>query len=467
MPTRIVLAVLAAGWLAAPAAAQTCAPFTDVAASDPFCTNIQWMYNRGVTLGCTANQYCPAQPVRRDQMAAFMNRLADKVVYQQGGNAFGADGVLGTTDAARALNVIVAGSRAMRYEPNAISPNVIGGSPANFARANVRGATIGGGGVVAGDTDPDFAAEAPNRVLDAYGTVGGGYGNTVGGGAESITDAAFAAVGGGALNTASGIYSTVAGGQVNAARGNASSVAGGQGNTVTAPALYGTVAGGLNNTASAPLSTVPGGRDNHASGESSFAAGRSALADQTGCFVFANWSTSGSGSCLGSTNIARFLLDHGVSVDYFSRRPDGGGTRWVYFGDTFAGQTITSWNGAHLTDTGVWTNASDRALKDGFAAIDAQAVLDGVVNLPITRWHYRHDGPAVTHIGPTAQDFKLAFGLGQSDTGIGTVDADGVALVAIQSLNAKLVAQARELASQREELADLKRAVRELLTATR
>ena len=46
--------------------------------------------------------------------------------------------------------------------------------------------------------------------------------------------------------------------------------------------------------------------------------------------------------------------------------------------------------------------------------------------------------PAVRHLGPMAQDFKAAFNVGESDTGITTVDADGVALAAIQGLNQKL-----------------------------
>jgi hypothetical protein len=37
-----------------------------------------------------------------------------------------------------------------------------------------------------------------------------------------------------------------------------------------------------------------------------------------------------------------------------------------------------------------------------------------------------------------AQDFKAAFGLGVDDKTIATVDADGVALAAIQGLNAKV-----------------------------
>jgi len=40
-------------------------------------------------------------------------------------------------------------------------------------------------------------------------------------------------------------------------------------------------------------------------------------------------------------------------------------------------------------------------------------------------------------MGPTAQDFYTAFGLGDGDTSIGTVDADGVALAAIQGLCAE------------------------------
>ena len=94
--------------------------------------------------------------------------------FKQGGNAFGATGALGTIDN-NALEFRVNGSRVMRYEPNAISPNVIGGSPLNNVTAGVRGATISGGGAPAGNTDPDFTGDAPNRVTDAYGTVGGGF----------------------------------------------------------------------------------------------------------------------------------------------------------------------------------------------------------------------------------------------------------------------------------------------------
>lgn len=64
---------------AAPAFAQICTGFTDVPAGDPFCANIQWIKNRGITLGCAVppapSAYCPTQNVVRNAMAAFMNRL--------------------------------------------------------------------------------------------------------------------------------------------------------------------------------------------------------------------------------------------------------------------------------------------------------------------------------------------------------------------------------------------------------
>jgi hypothetical protein len=130
---RAAIASAAIAALVAPisADAQVCTPFNDVLAADSFCSSIQWMYNRGISLGCTASQYCPSNFVRRDQMAAFMFRLGN-VTFQQGGNAFAATAVLGTTDA-HPSDVRVGGNRVMRYEPRAQSPNVIGGAEVNWS----------------------------------------------------------------------------------------------------------------------------------------------------------------------------------------------------------------------------------------------------------------------------------------------------------------------------------------------
>ena len=83
-----------------------------------------------------------------------------------------------------------------------------------------------------------------------------------------------------------------------------------------------------------------------------------------------------------------------------------------------------------------------------------------MVALPISTWRWKAEVPQSLHMGPMAQDFRAAFGLGDDEKRIVTVDADDVALAAIQGLNAKLeaivVEQTRENARLRAELADLR-----------
>jgi len=64
-----------------------------------------------------------------------------------------------------------------------------------------------------------------------------------------------------------------------------------------------------------------------------------------------------------------------------------------------------------------------------------------VANLPLATWNYKSQDDSIRHIGPMAQDFKAAIGLGKEDTHITTIDADGVALAAIQGMHAELQAQ--------------------------
>ena len=87
--------------------------------------------------------------------------------------------------------------------------------------------------------------------------------------------------------------------------------------------------------------------------------------------------------------------------------------------------------------SGTWSSLSDRNAKDGFAPVTAQQVLAKVAALPITKWSYKTE-EGVQHIGPMAQDFYAAFGVGEDNKHITTVDESGVALAAIQGLNQKL-----------------------------
>jgi hypothetical protein len=96
---------------------------------------------------------------------------------------------------------------------------------------------------------------------------------------------------------------------------------------------------------------------------------------------------------------------------------------------------------------------SDVASKTAFAAVDNRGVLERLSSVPITTWSYK-DSPEVRHMGPTAQDFRAAYGLGPDEKHLAALDTNGVALAAIQALDAKatgLEAKATQLEAQVKE----------------
>ena len=57
--------------------------------------------------------------------------------------------------------------------------------------------------------------------------------------------------------------------------------------------------------------------------------------------------------------------------------------------------------------------------------------------MPVREWNYKSQDASIRHVGPTAQDFHAAFGLGESPLKINTIDADGVALAAVRALEVR------------------------------
>ncbi len=55
-------------------------------------------------------------------------------------------------------------------------------------------------------------------------------------------------------------------------------------------------------------------------------------------------------------------------------------------------------------------------------------------DLPIGYWTYGWEEPEIRHLGPMAQDFWNAFGLGTTDRKIGLIDGQGVMIASIQAL---------------------------------
>ena len=348
------------------------------------------------------------------------------------------------------------------------------------------GAIGGGFSNVAGD-------QMGSNADAGYATVGGGrnstaasLGSTVAGGAENLALGAHAAVGGGFRNRTSQADSTIAGGERNSANGAASAVAGGGAND--ARGLRSFIAGGSFNCAGADFSFAGGrqakvrpGADPNQSNPNAACSGLPSYpggGGDSGTFVWAD----GQDAPFVSSGINQFLIraDGGLFLNTNTRglsgddvviraRQNSGDSDVDLRMQTRAGKNLLmfvseatgglvmnvteltsgssrlivnggSGGGASLSNGGTWTNASSRTFKEGFAAVDPLAVLERLLDLPITTWSYTGSGEG-RHLGPVAEDFKAAFGLAGDGKSIATVDADGVALAAIQGLNAKLEAQ--------------------------
>ena len=97
---------------------------------------------------------------------------------------------------------------------------------------------------------------------------------------------------------------------------------------------------------------------------------------------------------------------------------------------------------------------SDRNLKTDIRPADTEALLDAVARLPIHAWRYR-SRPEASHIGPMAQDFAAELGLGADDRMIEPVDANGVALAAIQALLGRVDALAERNEALQQRITEL------------
>jgi hypothetical protein len=137
------------------------------------------------------------------------------------------------------------------------------------------------------------------------------------------------------------------------------------------------------------------------------------------------------------------------------------GANFVLDEQAHAGVEYTFTNTGNLTIAGTLTQGSSRDLKTDFTSLDPKDVLARVSALPVSLWSYKTEN-AVRHVGPMAEDFHQAFGLGADDKHIAPGDQAGVALLAVQGLNQLLQSKGREIATLQRENADLAKRVEAL-----
>jgi hypothetical protein len=219
-----------------------------------------------------------------------------------------------------------------------------------------------------------------------------------------------------------------------------SSVAMGTSTTASGP---GSVAIGYRSVASG-VAAAAIGSENIAAGNFSVALGSNARALARGSFVFGDAST---------------LSPVFALPNQFVVRAHGGVTLYSNSG-LLAGVSLEP-------NASAWSTVSDEMMKENFRDLDGDHVLTALARMPIREWNYKVQNAAIRHVGPAAQDFYAAFGLGEDPLRISTIDADGIALRAIQALEARTRADndrlTRENADLRERVAQLERELAELL----
>ncbi len=359
------------------------------------------------------------------------NRIGDATVLlpfieaapAQPGDSFvggGRGNRIGTTYPA---NVICGGDRNVLLGDGAV--RFIGGGRLNSITDGTSNTIIAGesNAINTGSSYSLIGGGVGNEITGGYGVISGGFNNitsaahaVIGGGKDNTASGATSAIHGGSGNSANGELAAVSGGEFNSAFGAKSFVGGGAGNQATGESS--TVGGGVSNQASGQYSTIPGG-DSNSAAQRAFAAGTRAKAVHTGAFVWADSTAADFSSTAGNQFIVRASGGVGIGKNNPTQALDVVG---------------------NIVATGTITGSSDRNVKENFTPVNPRDVLDKVAALPIQRWNYIGDEKA-PHIGPVAQDFHAAFAVGMDDKHISMVDADGIALAAIQGLNEKLQAE--------------------------
>ena len=154
------------------------------------------------------------------------------------------------------------------------------------------------------------------------------------------------------------------------------------------------------------------------------------LVNNGGCrFSFTDTSTSSSWVFASTPSGAFSISKDGTGGSEFIIHPSGR----VLMGPGGAQNLDLKPNG-NLHIAGTLVQSSDRALKTNFVDVNDSDVLDRVAHMPVQAWQFKFDEPNVRHVGPTAQDFRAAFGLGQDDKTIAPVDGIGVSLASIKAL---------------------------------
>ena len=217
---------------------------------------------------------------------------------------------------------------------------------------------------------------------------------------------------------------------------------------------------GLATTASGERS-VAMGWNTRADGGQSFAGGYGTVAGGSVSFAFGHENLAGGqGSVVLGGRFARttaaaagsfVFTDYADAGLFESYRPNEFGARFV--GGYYLYTSADLSTGVSLAPNGSsWAALSDANSKENFRDVDGESLLAQLRQVPVREWNYKAQDRSIRHMGPTAQDFNAAFGLGDFPLRINTIDADGVALAGVKALEARTQALQAEVEILRQRL---------------
>lgn len=288
--------------------------------------------------------------------------------------------------------------------------------------------------------------------------------SSIAGGFENEVQAARSFIGGGTQNliqVPTNInfgYSSILGGFNNEIQGASfSALAGGAGNHIGANADYTFVGSGLNNRAMAHYTFIGTGSNNRATADYTFiGSGINNTANGAHAVNLGSYTNNNSnGGCFIFGDNSTAVATNNTAANQFMVRAAGG---TIFYSNA----ALTS--GVQLAaGGGAWATISDINKKENFQKVVGEEVLSKIATMDIQEWNYITQEDKIRHLGPTAQDFHAAFGLGESDTTITTVDIDGINLLAVQTLEKRTQELKNQnttlqiqLSSQANEIAELK-----------
>lgn len=333
---------------------------------------------------------------------------------------------------------------------------------------------LGDGGVVAGGAPDNSTLPAtgpgvrmmwyPGKAAFRAGYVDGAHWDDANIGVHSVALGANVMASGsrstalGDATTASGLGSTATGvntratggysvamGLMTTASGTASTAIGQQ---TVASGEYATAIGVRSRAAG--ITSFAGGLDSEAQGEQAFAFGAQAIAAGFGSVALGR-SARTTGTATGSFMVA----DRSSANAFQSNAPNEFGARFA--GGFYLYTRADLRTGVALGANGSsWAGLSDANAKENFREVDGEDLLGKLSSVPIREWNYKAQDTAIRHMGPTAQDFRAAFGLGDFPLRINTIDADGVALAGVKALGSRTAALKATVDDLRRENAELR-----------